>query len=95
MTKSPDPDTVRLLFGPYTAPPLKKGDRAHCHLRDATVVITSWSGWRVPWPSYRTLGGNGSGSGLLVSDKLLRALRTEAAVAVSFWWGVPKSAASG
>ena len=34
-----DRDRVRLLHGPYAPPPLRKGDRAHCLLRDCTVVI--------------------------------------------------------
>ena len=84
-----DPDTVRLLHGPYAAPPLKKGDRTHCHLRDATVVVSSWSSGRIPWPRCRALDSRG-GSGLLVDDELLRALRTEAVVAVYHWWGVSK-----
>jgi hypothetical protein len=61
------PDTVRLLHGPYTPPALKPGDRSHCHLRDATVVITSWSDALTPWPRCRALGNRG-GLGLLVDD---------------------------
>ena len=34
-----DRDRVRLLHGLYAPPPLRKGDRAHCLLRDCTVVI--------------------------------------------------------
>jgi hypothetical protein len=89
----PDADTVRLLHGPYLAPRLSKGDRAHCHLRDATVVVTSISNARVPWPRCRDPQCRG-GSGLLVDDELLRALRTEAAVAVAYWWGVPSTRVS-
>ena len=37
----PDPDTVRLPHGPYTAPSLRQGDPASCPLRDATVDVTS------------------------------------------------------
>src|SRR5262245_49181891 len=39
----PDAERLRLLHGPYTAPPLKRGDRTFCHLRDAEVLITGWS----------------------------------------------------
>src|SRR5262245_9820977 len=36
-------DRVKLLFGPYRAPPLKRGDRAFCLFRDCLVVVTSWT----------------------------------------------------
>jgi hypothetical protein len=38
-----DADRVKLLFGPYKAPPLQRGDRATCLYRDTTVIITRWS----------------------------------------------------
>jgi hypothetical protein len=34
-----DLERVRLLFGPYHAPPVKRGDRAFCLVRDAPVVV--------------------------------------------------------
>jgi hypothetical protein len=57
------PDKVRLLFGPYTPPPLRKGDRTSCLYRDADVVITGWSGGRISWPRCRELE---SGSGVRI-----------------------------
>jgi hypothetical protein len=33
-------ERVKLLFGPYQAPPLNRGDRAVCLFRDCEVVIT-------------------------------------------------------
>jgi hypothetical protein len=45
---TPDPDTVRLLHAPYRPPKLRKGDRAHCHLRGSQVVVTSISDGRIP-----------------------------------------------
>jgi hypothetical protein len=75
-------DRVKLLFGPYRAPPLKRGDRATCLFRDATVVITSWTDARIPWPRCRALDSPGGGSGLLVDEELARAVRHEAAAAV-------------
>jgi hypothetical protein len=81
------PENARLLFGPYTPPPLRKGDRTRCLYRDADVVITSWSDGRISWPRCRALGHRG-GSGLLIDDELARAVRSESAAAVMFWWGV-------
>jgi len=43
-----DPDCVKLLFGPYKAPALKRGDRARCLYRDTTVIITRWSDAPIP-----------------------------------------------
>jgi hypothetical protein len=85
------PDNARLLFGPYTPPPLRKGDRTHCRYRDALVVVTSWSDGRISWPRCRALSHRG-GSGLLVDDELARAVRNESAAAIMFWWGASETA---
>jgi hypothetical protein len=79
-------DRVKLLFGPYQAPPLRRGDRAFCLMRDCTVVITGWSNGRIPWPRCRALGGTGGGSRLLLDEDLARAVRHESAAAVMYWW---------
>jgi hypothetical protein len=76
-----------LLFGPYCAPPLQRGDRSICHYRDGDVVITGWTEARLPWPRCQALGSKG-GSGILVDDELARAIRHESAVAIQHWWGV-------
>jgi len=81
-----DRDRVKLLFGPYTAPRLRRGDRATCLFRDGEVVITIWTHAPIPWPRCRALDSPGGGSGLLVDEELARAVSHEAAAAVMFWW---------
>jgi len=87
-----DRERVKLLFGPYQAPPLKRGDRATRLFRDATVVITGWTDARIAWPRCRALDSTGGGSGLLVDEELARAVRHESAAAAIFWWGASKTA---
>jgi hypothetical protein len=82
-----DTDKHHLLFGPYTAPPLRKGERAHCLLRDALVVVTSWTDAPISWPRCRALGHRG-GSGLLLDEELARAVRCESSLAILHHWGV-------
>src|SRR5262245_24977132 len=79
-------DRAQLLFGPYRAPPLKRGDRAFCLFRDCYVVVTSWTDARIPWPRCRPLDRPLGGSGLLVDEELARAVRHESAAAVCYWW---------
>src|SRR4051812_17625224 len=83
---SADP-RVCLHHGPYPAPLLRRGDRAACLARDCDVVITSWTAARIPWPRCCAVGTRG-GSGILVDEELARAIRTESAAAVRFWWSV-------
>jgi hypothetical protein len=87
-----DRERVKLLFGPYKAPPLKRGDRATCLFRDCTVIVTSWTDARIPWPRCRALDSAGGGSGLLVEKELARAVRHKSAAAVMHWWGASGTA---
>jgi hypothetical protein len=85
------PDKVKLLFGPYEAAPLKKGDRAWCLYRDAGVIVTTWSDAPTPWPRCHLAEGRARGHGLLVDEELARAIKHEAAAAVMHWWGVSRN----
>jgi hypothetical protein len=73
-----DRERVKLLFGPYKAPPLKRGDRAFCLVRDCEVIITSWTDALIPWPRCRAVDSPGPGSGLLVDEGLARAVTHQA-----------------
>jgi hypothetical protein len=79
-------ERTQLLHGPYETPPLQRGDRVTCELR-GDVIITSISTGRISWPCCRALGVRG-GSGLLLAGDLIRAVKTESAAAVGYWWGV-------
>jgi hypothetical protein len=83
-------ERVKLLFGPYKTPRLKRGDRATCLLRDTDVVIIGMSNGRIPWPRCRPVGQR-NGYGLLVDEELARAVRSESAVALYYWWGVTQT----
>src|SRR4029077_4985653 len=61
---------ARLLAGPYTPPPLRRGDRATCLFRDADVTVTSWTSAPIPWPRCCRPGTHGGVSGLLVTEEL-------------------------
>jgi hypothetical protein len=81
-------DRARLLHGPYQTPALRVGDRATCLYRDCDVIVTSWTDAPISWPRCKRAGGGKGHPSVLVDGELERAIRTEAAVAVRYWWGV-------
>jgi hypothetical protein len=75
------------LHGPYRAPKLYVGDRAQCLFRDCLVQVTAWTDARISWPRALPVGERGHSS-LVVTEELARAISTEAAAAIRFWWGL-------
>src|SRR5262245_36787805 len=77
------PDATELLHGPYNAPPLRVGDREHCLYRDTLCKVTSYHDALIPWPQGIPIEGS-NGPGLIVTEELFRAVRTEAAKEVQW-----------
>jgi hypothetical protein len=84
-------DRVKLLFGPYDPPPLRKGDRASCLFLDTDVVVTGWTDARISWPRCRPLDRPRGHPTLLVNEVLASAIRQESAAALRHWWQVSEA----
>jgi hypothetical protein len=80
-------EKVKLLGGPYRPPALERGQITTCLFRKQVVVILGWSNAPIPWPICKK-PGRGGGQGLLADEELLRAIRTESALALAYWWGM-------
>jgi hypothetical protein len=85
-----DRDRYRLLFGPYRAPYVRKGEVVFCDVRGEVVVRGIFAG-RIPWPVTRL---KSSRPLLIVFAGLAEAIRRESNQAVAFWWGIDKQTVS-
>ncbi len=84
-------DRLALIGGPYAPPPCKLGDIWPCGYRDYDTVIVGWSDAPIAWPlGERHKRGHGQNRkrGIVVAGDLVRAIETEAEIAVAHWWGV-------
>lgn len=79
----PKAERVRLHFGPYRAPRFNFGSVVSDEIR-GDVKVVGLSDARIPWP----IGRKGRAQGLVVTEGLVRAVRQESVLAVSYWWGI-------
>ena len=79
-------DRFRLLFGPYSTPPIRLGQVVADEVRDRDVIVVGISDGHIAWPVGRPRGERGRS--LIVCGALAEAVRRESNQAVCYWWGV-------
>lgn len=77
-----------LLGKPYRAPQCEEGDMLFCEHNDGDILVAGITEAPIPWPAYVT-PINPRLIPILTGD-LTRAVRTESAASVAYWWGVSR-----
>lgn len=82
-----DAERFKLLHGPYKAPLFTYGEAMQCAFW-GDVIACGLSSGRIPWPIGKRDRKGARGRFLIVTGDLEKAIRTEAGIAISYWWGV-------
>jgi hypothetical protein len=85
-----DSERVKLLYGPYRPPRCKVGENVTCEYHGREMVVSGMTDAPISWPQ----GRSRNGLSVIVCGDLVRAIRTESAMAVAYHWGVHSSTVS-
>lgn len=80
----PDEERYSLIAGPYVAPDVRPGDWLMDEERGMVEVGGYTQKARIPWPRIKKTGR----ASLILCGDLVRAVRTESALAIKYWWNV-------
>lgn len=79
----PDEDRFKLVGGPYY-PPAVRRDAWLMDEERGNVCVGGYSEGRIPWPRVKKTGT----ASLILCGDLVRAVKTESALAIKYWFGV-------